>query len=42
VHNTLAEAVAPEGTIYLYGLLSEEANRHPVSAFFKSISLTGT
>jgi hypothetical protein len=26
---------------YLYGLLSEEANSDPVSAFFKSISLTG-
>jgi len=39
--DTLAQAVAPEGTIYLYGLLSEEANRYPVSAFFKSISLTG-
>jgi NADPH:quinone reductase len=39
--DTLAQAVAPEGTIYLYGLLSEEANSYPVSAFFKSISLTG-
>jgi len=38
---TLAQAVAPEGTIYLYGLLSEEANNYPISAFFKSISLTG-
>jgi NADPH:quinone reductase-like Zn-dependent oxidoreductase len=38
---TLAQAVAPEGTIYLYGLLSEEANNYPTSAFFKSISLTG-
>jgi NADPH:quinone reductase len=39
--DTLAQAVAPEGTIYLYGLLSEEANSYPVSAFFKAISLTG-
>jgi NADPH:quinone reductase-like Zn-dependent oxidoreductase len=39
--DTLAQAVAPEGTIYLYGLLSEEANNYPVSAFFKAISLTG-
>jgi NADPH:quinone reductase-like Zn-dependent oxidoreductase len=39
--DTLAQAVAPEGTIYLYGLLSEEANSYPVSAFFKCISLTG-
>jgi NADPH2:quinone reductase len=39
--DTLAQAVAPEGTIYLYGLLSEEANIYPVSAFFKAISLTG-
>ena len=39
--DTLAQAVAPEGMIYLYGLLSEEANSYPVSAFFKSISLTG-
>jgi NADPH2:quinone reductase len=39
--DTLAQAVAPEGTIYLYGLLSEEANNYPKRAFFKSISLTG-
>jgi NADPH:quinone reductase-like Zn-dependent oxidoreductase len=39
--DTVAKAVAPEGTIYLYGLLSEEANIYPVNAFFKSISLTG-
>jgi len=39
--STLAQGVAPEGTIYLYGLLSEEANNYPVSAFFKAISLTG-
>ncbi len=39
--DTLAQAVAPEGTIYLYGLLSGEANSYPVSAFFKAISLTG-
>ena len=39
--DTLAQAVAPEGTIYLYGLLSEEANHYLVSAFFKAISLTG-
>lgn len=39
--DTLAQAVAPEGTIYLYGLLSEEATNYPTSAFFKSISLTG-
>lgn len=38
--NSLAHAVAPSGTIYLYGLLSGEANNYPVSAFFKSISLT--
>jgi NADPH:quinone reductase-like Zn-dependent oxidoreductase len=36
----LAHAVAPSGTIYLYGLLSGEANNYPVSAFVKSISLT--
>ena len=36
----LARAVAPSGTIYLYGLLSGEANNYPVSAFVKSISLT--
>ena len=39
--DTLGQAVALEGTIYLYGLLSEEANNYPVSPFFKSISLTG-
>jgi NADPH:quinone reductase-like Zn-dependent oxidoreductase len=35
--DTLAQTVAPEGTIYLYGLLSEEANNYPTSAFFKSL-----
>lgn len=39
--DTLAQAVAPEGTIYLYGLLSEQPNSYPVSAFLKAISLTG-
>jgi NADPH:quinone reductase len=39
--DTLAQAVAPAGTIYLYGLLSGEANNYPVTAFFKAISLTG-
>ena len=39
--DTLAQALAREGTIYLYGLLSEEPNNYPTSAFFKSISLTG-
>lgn len=38
--DSLAHAVAPSGTIYLYGLLSGEANNYPVSAFVKSISLT--
>lgn len=38
--DSLAHALAPSGTIYLYGLLSGEANNYPVSAFVKSISLT--
>lgn len=38
---TLAHAMAHEGMIYLYGLLSGEATNYPVSAFVKSIALTG-
>ena len=38
---TLAQAVSYEGAIYLYGLLSGEATNYPVSAFVKSIALTG-
>jgi NADPH:quinone reductase len=39
--DTLAQAVAPAGTIYLYGALSGEANNYPTGAFVKGISLTG-
>jgi NADPH:quinone reductase-like Zn-dependent oxidoreductase len=35
--DTLAQALAHEATIYLYGPLSGEATNYPVSAFVKSI-----
>jgi NADPH:quinone reductase-like Zn-dependent oxidoreductase len=38
---TLAQAVAPEGTIYLYGALSGQPTAYPMSAFSKAVALTG-
>lgn len=37
---TLAEAVAPEGTIYLYGFLAGEPTVYPTIGFGKGIALT--
>jgi NADPH2:quinone reductase len=39
--NTLAQAVATEGTIYLYGMLSGQPTSYPMAAFGKGIALTG-
>ena len=39
--DVLAQAVAPDGTIYLYGLLSGEPTLYPMGAFTKGVSLTG-
>ncbi len=38
---TLAQAVASEGTIYLYGMLSGQPTPYPMSAFTKAVALTG-
>lgn len=39
--NTLAQAVATEGTIYLYGMLSGQPTSYPMAAFGKGIALIG-
>ena len=39
--NTLAQAAAAEGIIYLYGGLSGQPTVYPVSAFMKAVALTG-
>ena len=38
---TLAQATAPEGTIFLYGMLSGQPTCYPVTAFGKGIALIG-
>ena len=38
---TLAQAAAPHGTIYLYGFLSGSSNGYPMSGFGKSVALEG-
>ncbi len=39
--NTLAQATASEGMIYLYGMLSGQPTPYPMSGFFKTVGLTG-
>ncbi len=38
---TLAQATAPEGTIFLYGMLSGQPTHYPMTAFGKGIALIG-
>ncbi len=38
---TLAQATAPEGTIFLYGMLSGQPTQYPLTAFGKGIALIG-
>ncbi len=38
---TLAQAVAVDGTIFMYGMLSGEPTEYPMAAFGKGIALTG-
>ncbi len=40
--NTLAQAAANEGTIYLYGMLSGQPTAYPMSGFGRGIALTST
>jgi NADPH:quinone reductase len=40
--STLAQATAPEGTIFLYGLLSGEPNDYPLTGFSKGVALRGS
>lgn len=39
--STLAQASAPEGTIYLYGMLSGKPTPYPMSGFGKGVKLIG-
>ncbi len=39
--NTLAQAAAPGGTIFLYGMLSGQPTPYPMTGFTKGVSLTG-
>ena len=39
--STLAQATAPEGTIYLYGMLSGQPTPYPMTGFAKGVAVTG-
>lgn len=39
--SVLAQATAPEGTIYLYGMLSGQPTVYPMTGFGKGVALTG-
>ena len=39
--NTLAQATASEGTIFLYGMLSGQPTPYPMAGFGKGVALTG-